>query len=209
MSKKYYDSKGNEIISMEKLLDMARNGGESNRELIIKAVERMKDFRDGHNQLVDFTEKLKDKHNDLARISQRMGDMVQTDHDDLGTLYHIKDLMVQDISDLKVRVEKLEHVPGMDTSRLDKLERAVRKNARKTGKHALAICGVCGLLYVGYKAFDNWKTKIEERMDAQEKKLKGTREDMSAMKAQYYAAEYGKKEPEPAKVTIDSMESDG
>ena len=86
MSKKHYDGNGNEIIPMEKLLDMARNGGESNRELIIKAVERMKDFRDTHNQLVDFTEKLKDKHNDLARISQRMSDIVQTDHDDLGTL---------------------------------------------------------------------------------------------------------------------------
>lgn len=209
MSKKHYDGNGNEIVPMEKLLDMAKNGGESNRELIIKIAERMKDFRDTHNQLVEFAEDVKNKHNDLAKISQRMADVVQTDHDDLGTLYHIKDLMVHDISDLTARVERLERTPGMDTSRLDKLERAVRRNARKTGKHALAICGVCGLLYVGYKAFDNWKTKAEERMEAQEKKLQGMREDVSAMKAQYYAAECGKKESDPAKVTIDSMESDG
>jgi chaperonin cofactor prefoldin len=213
MSKKFYGEQqkkhSNGYTSLEDLLEMARNGSESNRELIIKLTERMGEFRNKHNELVRLTQTIGDKHNAL-------GHFIEKDHDDLGTLYNIKDSMVNRIDGLALRIEKLEQSPAADTSRLDKLERAVKKNRRKTGKQALAICGVCGLLYVGYKALDTLRKEVRDRAETYDRKLQGLREDVSDIaRAQYCAGECGetegsRKEPDQVKVTIDSMtESDG
>lgn len=189
-------------FSCEDLYELAKNGSESNRELILKIAERMKEFRDKHNDLVRITQEVSDKQLAMAHF-------VEKDHDDLGFLYNLKDRLNNEITALDLRVKALEQTPDCSTERIDKLEKAIRRNRKKTGKQALVICGICGLLYAGYKGLEAWKKEIQEKEEAQNEKIRKLQDDLLEIQCRAYYNDTATATPD-SKIVIDSeTESDG
>jgi predicted amino acid-binding ACT domain protein len=189
-------------FSCEDLYELAKNGSESNRELILKIAERMKEFRDKHNDLVRITQKVSDKQLAMAHF-------VEKDHDDLGFLYNLKDRLNNEITALDLRVKALEQAPDRSTERIDKLEKAIRRYRRKTGKQAVAILGLCGLLYAGYKGLEAWKKETQEKEEAQNEKIRKLQDDLNEIQCRTYYNDTVTATPD-SKIVIDSeTESDG